>query len=462
MELTSMELNSTDKVHIIGIGGAGMSALATILHQRDYSVTGSDLKASAIIEKLVALGIEVNIGHDVENIKGADVVAYSSAVRESNPELKGARESGKKVMDRASLLTELCKGLKVITISGTHGKTTTTSMMSLALVGAGLDPTFVVGGELNEVGSGARSGSSEFMVVEADESDGTHLRIPSYLAILTNVEPDHLDYYGSLDNLEAAFSRYIAGSTMPAIVCADDGGAMKVAAGAPFLSYGFSPKADFWIDELELFEDGSRFSLFRDDRRLVQLRLAIPGRHNVLNASGVLAAASTLGLSMEAVAVALSRFTGVARRFQPKGSFNSAPFYDDYAHLPSEISVTLQSARQVGGGRRVVAVFQPHRYSRTKELAYQLGKALAGSDFAVVADVYSAGEAAIPGISGLAVAEAAREFLGDDRVLYQPSRSELAKSVARIVRPNDLVVTLGAGDITALFWEIKEFQSAKE
>ncbi len=457
-----MELNGTDRVHIIGIGGAGMSALATILHQRGYTVTGSDLKASVVIEKLVALGIEVSIGHDVKNISSADVVAYSSAVRETNSELKGARESGKKVMDRADLLTELCRGLKVVTISGTHGKTTTTSMMSLALLGAGLDPTFVVGGELNEVGSGARAGSSEFMVVEADESDGTHLRIPSYLAILTNVEPDHLDYYGSLENLELAFSRYVAGSELPAIVCADDGGAMRVATGSPFFSYGYSPKADFRIDELELFDDGSRFSLFRAGQRLVQLRLAIPGRHNVLNASGVLAAASLLGVSLDAVAVALSRFTGVARRFQPKGSFNSAPFYDDYAHLPSEISVTLQSARQVGGGRRVVAVFQPHRYSRTKELAFQLGKALAGSDFAIVTDVYSAGETAIPGISGLAVAEAAKEFLGDDRVLYQPSRSELANSVAKVVRPNDLVVTLGAGDITTLYWEIKEHQSAKE
>lgn len=451
-----MTLDRMDRIHIVGVGGAGMSALATILVQRGYKVSGSDLKGSAATERLLALGVDVTIGHLPENVGDAKVLAYSTAVRESNSELSAARTAGIKVIDRAELLRELCVDRRVIAISGTHGKTTTTSMMSLALVGAGLDPTFVVGGELNEVGTGAHSGGSDYMVVEADESDGTHLKIPAYLAVLTNVEPDHLDHYGSVAGLEHAFSTFVERSVLPAVVCVDDVGAERVSRDMPRVSYGFSARADYRIIDLELLQDGTRFTVRFEGDDVAKVLLAIPGRHNALNATAVIAATQSLGVPISPVVGALGRYTGVARRFQLKGEALSATFYDDYAHLPSEIGVTLQSARQVGAGRRVVAIFQPHRYSRTKELASELGESLGGCDFAIVTDVYSAGEAPIPGISGAAVAASARAILGQDRVLYVPYRSDLGNEVAKVIRRGDLVLTLGAGDITNLFWELPE------
>jgi UDP-N-acetylmuramate--alanine ligase len=451
----SLRLDSIKRIHIIGIGGAGMSALASVLIEAGKEVTGSDLKESAVIERLRLLGASVAIGHHrAENIAGAEVVAHSSAVPRDNVELVAANEQGIAVVDRAGLLEAICHDKRVIAVSGTHGKTTTTSMLALSLIEAGLAPSYIVGAELNDAGASGHLGKSDLLVVEADESDGTFLRISTELAIATNVEPDHLDFYGSFDSLVDAFSTFISRSRQEPVVCVDDPVLARLTRGAQVLSYGFSDRARCQIRNLVLTPHSTGFELFLDRRRLGAVELGTLGSHNALNATAAILAALSVGAGFDDVAAALSRYIGVSRRFQHRRIVKGVRIVDDYAHLPSELRATLSAARQLGQ-QRVVAVFQPHRYTRTQAYWRELGQALADADVVIITDVYPAGETPIPGVSGELVYQAALDAKHDG-VYYVGARGELAETVARLLSPGDLCLTLGAGDITMLESELSE------
>lgn len=455
-----MRLHADDHIHIVGIGGSGMSALATILLQRSYQVSGSDLRDSNTLTRLRAEGATVYVGHEASHIGDSNVVAYSSAVAKSNPEIVEAQRRSVKVVSRAELLEALVHGHKAVLVGGTHGKTTTTSMISLALLSADIDPSYVVGGELNEIGASARSGEGEYFVVEADESDGTFLALDPYLCVLTNVEPDHLDHFGNVDNLMAEFRRFLVSSKRRPIVCIDDKGARKVSEGLDVLYYGTSDDAELRIRNLALAPHLTTFEVFQGTNRLGQVDLPVPGIHNARNATAAVAAGITMGVEFSAIALSLSRYLGVARRFQLKRTEGGVRFFDDYAHLPAEIAATLQSARQMSPSR-VVAVFQPHRYSRTRDQAKELGYALGAADLAVVTEIYGAGELPIPGVSARQVFEAARELLGD-RVIYEPHRADVAKTVAGLLTSGDLCISMGAGDIATLENEIALTESCEK
>jgi len=446
-------LTGASRVHLIGIGGAGMSALAQVLHQRGFVVTGSDLKRGLIVERLAAYGITVHLGHLASLVEGADLVVASTAIPSTNVELLAAKEQGIPVLSRAGLLRALTEGYELVAVSGTHGKTTTTAMLALALRAAELDPSWVVGAELNDAGASGHAGSGSLMVVEADESDGTFLALAPTLAVATNVEADHLDFYGSFDALVDAFRRFLDASSLPPVVCVDDQQLAEIAPDGA-LTYGLSEQARLQVRNPVLLPTHSAYECYLDHRRLGSVELGVLGLHNVRNSAAVIAAALSMGAAFDDVAEALRRYVGVARRFQFKGEVGGARIIDDYAHLPSEIRATLAAARQLTPGR-IVAVFQPHRYTRTRLLAEELGRALGDADEVVVTDVYPAGEDPIPGVSGELVWRAASERLGE-RAHWVPDRARLAEEVARVLRCGDVVLTLGAGDITMLAGELED------
>ncbi|ACU54175.1 UDP-N-acetylmuramate/alanine ligase [Acidimicrobium ferrooxidans DSM 10331] len=449
--VTSLE--GIRRVHLVGIGGAGMSALASVLVGRGFVVSGSDLKRGPLVERLEAIGVEVHLGHDARWIDGADVVAASTAIPSSNVELAAARARGVPVLSRAELLAALTAGKQVVAVSGTHGKTTTTAMIAQALQAADLAPSWVIGAELNEAGASGHAGIGSLFVVEADESDATFLAVDRHLAVATNLEPDHLDHYGSFDALVASFEAFVGGSALAPVICVDD---PRLAALAPegALTYGVAEAARLQIRNPVLTPTHSAFECFLDHRRLGSIELGVLGMHNVRNGAAAVAAALSVGAPFDAVALALRRYVGVARRFQFKRELRGARIIDDYAHLPGEITATLQAARQLGSGR-IVVVFQPHRYSRTKLLGVELGRALGDADEVVVTDVYAAGEEPIPGVSGEVVWRAAAERLGE-RAHWVADRGALAAFVASVVRPGDVVLTMGAGDVTMVDSELED------
>jgi len=430
-----------------------MSALAMVLHGRGVQVSGSDLKRGQLIDRLEAVGIPVEIGHRAGAIEGADVVAASSAIPAGNVEIQAARAAGIPVLSRAALLAALTAGYDTVAVSGTHGKTTTTAMVAQALAAADLDPSWVIGAELNEAGASGHAGGGSLFVVEADESDGTFLELAPRLAVATNVEPDHLDHYGSFDALLGAFRRFLAASELPPVVCADDERLVELApAGA--LSYGLDDRARLQVRNPVLTPTHTAFECFLDHRRLGSVELGVLGMHNVRNGAAAIAAALSVGAPFEAAVEALRRYVGVQRRFQFKREVRGARIIDDYAHLPSEIRATLAAARQLTAGR-VVAVFQPHRFSRTQLLGAELGSALGDADEVIVTEVYPAGEEVIPGVSGEVVWRAARERLGE-RAHWVPDRATLGEAVLGIMRPGDVVLSLGAGDVTMLDTELED------
>jgi UDP-N-acetylmuramate--alanine ligase len=443
-------LHPEHRVHLIGIGGAGMSALARILLERGHEVSGSDLRGGRASSAVQAMGATVHVGHEAAYVEGADAVTVSTAVPESNPELRRARELGLPVLRRAELLAALMAGYRRILVAGTHGKTTTTSMLTVCLQRAELDPSFAIGGTLHDSGTSAHHGSGELFVAEADESDRSFLAFAPHCAVVTNVELDHHDQYADLADVDAAFAAFLDRRVDggPAIVCHDDAGAMRLAdrAGAPVLSYGEHPDADLRITDLVLGEERSELRLVRDGEDLGAFALRIPGRHNALNAASAVAAALWAGADPEAARQALATFGGAQRRFQQLGTAAGVTVVDDYGHHPTELRATLAAARQRNPGGRIVAVFQPHRYSRTAALADELGAALGGADLAIVTDVYASGEAPVPGVDGALVADAARAAGVDCR--FVAAVGDLADEVARLARAGDLVLTLGAGDIT--------------
>ena len=436
-------------VHVVGIGGAGMSAIATVLRAMGHEVTGSDLRESGVTERLGSLGIAVAIGHDARNVGAADLVTRSTAVQADNPEVVEARRRGIPVLARAETLAAIAARKRCIAVAGTHGKTTTASMLSLILVEAGLRPSFLIGGEVNEIGTNAAWDTGEWIVVEADESDGSFLHLTPEIAIVTNVEADHLDHYGSFDAVRAAFAEFLA-SAGHCVVGGDDAEALIVgrAAGADIV--GLATDVDYTMASVDTGRSSVAFDLLGpDDNLLVHLQVSVPGLHNATNAAVAAVAAVAAGAPPAAAARALARFGGVARRFEFRGEQGGVTFVDDYAHLPTEVRAVLAAARN-GDWGRVVAVFQPHRYSRTAEVGEEFGAAFGDADVIVVTDVYGAGEAPVPGVSGQLVADAVRRNRPDVELHYVPGRVDLVAAVSGLLGPGDLCLTLGAGDLTSL------------
>jgi UDP-N-acetylmuramate--alanine ligase len=450
-------VTSYANVHLVGVGGAGMSGIARILLARGATVSGSDAKDSLALTVLAALGATVHVGHDASHVPAAcDVVVVSTAIRPDNPEVVAAHARGIPVEPRAAALAALMEGYRGIAIAGTHGKTTTTSMVTVALQACGADPSFAIGGDLNEPGSNAHHGGGDVFVAEADESDGSFLRYAPHVAVVTNVEPDHLDHYGDAAAYSRAFADF-AGRVDPdgvLVACADDPGAVDAASHAEsrVVTYGFAEEADVRIESLMLSGGRASFELVERGRRLGTFWLAVPGRHNVLNAAAAVAVCTTLGMPVAAVRTGLEGFRGARRRFEPRGEARGVRVFDDYAHHPTELVATLRAAREVAGLGRLVVAFQPHLYSRTQAFAREFGEALGLADHVVVMEVYAAREDPVPGVSGRMVAAAVP--LPPERVVFEPSWNAVAGHLADRAEPGDVVLTLGAGDVTQLAPEV--------
>lgn len=443
--------------HFIGIGGAGMSGIAKVLHDRGVSVTGSDLKDSRYSRLLRDSGVPVAIGHEVSNLGEPEVVVVSSAIPETNPELAEARRRGIPVWPRAKMLANLAEDRRTIAVAGTHGKTTTSSMVTTMLTEMGLDPTYLIGGEVSAYGTNAACGRGAYYVVEADESDGSFLHLDPYVSVITNVEADHLDHYGTLEAVEETFERFAARTAADGVVvaCADDQRAVAIgsSSGARLVTYGRSETADVRCSDVEISGVGHHFTVHLPDKPQLEVQIGVPGYHNVLNATGALAVAHSLGEDVTAAAEALSAFRGVRRRFDLVGEARGVRVVDDYAHHPTEIRATLAAARAIVEGR-VWVIFQPHRYSRTQALAIEFGESFSEADRVILMEVYSAGETPVPGVTGKTVVDEILRMNARARVAYLPHRAEIGAFVARSARAGDLVFTMGAGDVTSLGEEI--------
>ena len=443
------------RVHLVGVGGAGMSGIARILLARGARVSGSDAKDSLALKALNALGASTFVGHDAAHVPDdVEAVVVSTAIRPGNPEVVRARELGVPVEPRAAALAALMRGYRGVAVAGTHGKTTTTSMVTVALQACGADPSFAIGGDLNEAGSNAHHGTGDVFVAEADESDGSFLRYEPEVAVLTNVEPDHLDHYGTGEAYAAAFAEFAALPTGLLVACADDAGAMAAAAHARcrVVTYGTSADADLRVESVLLTGTRSSFELVDRGRRLGVCWLSVPGRHNVLNAAAAVATGLGLGLPLAELRAGLQSFRGARRRFEPRGEAAGVRVYDDYAHHPTELVATLRAAREVAGAGRLVVAFQPHLYSRTQAFADEFGAALGLADEVVVMEVYAAREDPVAGVSGRIVAAAVP--LPPEHVVFEPSWAAVAGHLAGRARPGDVVLTLGAGDVTQLAPEV--------
>ena len=451
-----------ERIHFVGIGGAGMSGIAEVLLNYDLAISGSDLEGSETTERLAELGAAVFVGHAAENVGRADLVVVSSAVPAGNEELVAARRRGVPIVRRAQMLAELMRLKYGIAVAGTHGKTTTTSLVGSVLTGAGLDPTVVVGGRLRVSGTGARHGRSEYLVAEADEFDRSFLDLAPVIAVITNVDVDHLDTYRDLADIKDAFARFAG--RVPffgrIVACVDDANVRDLLprlAGKRIVTYGFDARADLRARDFETTASGVRFDVVDADAGLAgAIELPMPGRHNVLNALAAVATARAAGVDFETASGVLSRFTGVHRRFERLGSWRGASVVDDYAHHPTEVEATLRAAREVldaaageSRRRRIHAVFQPHLFSRTRDLADDFGRALLLADNALVTDVYASREKPLPGVDASLVVAAAAAADHPSVGGCGPWRSA-PERLRSSVREGDMVLTLGAGDIYRL------------
>ena len=458
--MSDTDLSSLGRVHIVGIGGAGMSGIARIMAARGVTVTGTDAKESRRLQALRALGIDATVGHRDEF--DADTLVVSTAIPETNPERRFAREHGIRELSRAAALAAIMEGSVGIAVSGTHGKTTTTSMVTVALQHCGADPSFVIGSELNESGSNAHVGTGDIFVVEADESDGSFLALPARVGIVTNVEPDHLNHWGDFAALESAFDEFgrrCAQADGFVVACADDPGSRAMAArlraeGLDVRTYGTSEDATVRLLDAHRGQAGWDFTIGRDGVRLGTVQLKVPGRHNALNALAAYSAVVGLGFSDADVRAGLEAFSGTRRRFDFKGEVAGVRVYDDYAHHPTEIAATLKAAREVAGSGRVIVAFQAHHYYRTAMFIREFGEALGLADIAVVLEVFAPGEEPIPGASGQTLA--ANVPLPADDAIFEPSWTAAADVLADRARDGDLVMTLGAGDIGMLGVEVMD------
>ncbi len=462
------DLSGLGHVHVVGIGGAGMSGIARILVARGITVSGSDAKDSRRLAALRALGVEAHVGHAAEQIAGADTIIASTAIKQENPELVAARAAGLRVMGRAEALATLMAGYRGVAVAGTHGKTTTTSMLTVALQHCGADPSFAIGSELNESGSNAHLGTGEEFVAEADESDGAFLALPAYAGIVTNVEPDHLDHWGTFEAIEAAFLEFctaIRDRGGFVTVCVDDAGGARLAEnaraeGVDIRTYGTADGADFRVELLGVGDHGWRFDVLEHGVRLGVTELGVPGKHNVLNATAALVTGIGLGYPASDLRAGLETFSGTRRRFDFKGTADGVRVYDDYAHHPTEIAATLSAMRDVVGEGRLVVAFQAHHYYRTAMFTQEFGEALGLADEVVVLEVFAPGEDPIPGASGVAMAS--HVPLPADQVVFEPSWSKVAGQLVARARPGDVVMTLGAGDIAMIGTEVLDLLRARE
>ncbi len=436
-------------VHFVGIGGIGMSGIAEVLLNLGYRVSGSDLKAGDTTRRLEGLGGVVRVGHAAGNVGDADVVVISSAVKPSNPEVVEARRRGVPVIPRAEMLAELMRMKYGVAVAGSHGKTTTTSLVATVLRAAGLDPTAVIGGKLNSLGSNARLGQGEVLVAEADESDGSFLHLSPTVAIVTNIDPEHLDHYGTLDKLKATFVDFI--NKVPfyglAVLCLDHPEVQSVLplVEKRHVTYGTSPLADYRAVAVSFDKLRSRFTAVRRGETLGEVTLAMPGAHNVQNALAVLAVADFLGVPFDTYRAALAGFEGVGRRFTVRGEAAGVMVVDDYGHHPAEIRATLAGAR-TGFDRRLVVAFQPHRYTRTRDLMADFARSFNEAEVVVVTDIYAAGEEPIPGVTTEALVKSIRDH-GHKGVLHVPRRADVIDALKPRLHAGDILITLGAGDV---------------
>jgi UDP-N-acetylmuramate--alanine ligase len=422
-----------------------MSAIATVLLAMGHDVSGSDASGSAVLDRLASAGARVHAGHEPASVEGRDAVLVSTAIPADDPEVLAAHAAGIPVLRRAEALAAICRMRRTLAVSGTHGKTTTTAMLALALRAAGQAPSFIVGGDIGGLGTGAAWDDGEWFVVEADESDGTFIELGAEGVIVTNLEADHLDHWGTFDALRAAFCRFVADASGPRVLCADDPGSATIAAEvAGCVTYGTDPGADHRITEVVSSRDGVRFRFANREVFVPE-----PGVHNARNAAAVLAMCAELGLDLDAAVASLGDFAGVGRRFERRGELGGITFVDSYDHLPTEVAAVLAAAR-AGGWDRIVCVFQPHRYTRTAALWRDFADAFVDADLVVVTDIYAAGQLPIEGVTGKLIVDAVLDAHPRTRLAWLPRRGDVRSWLLHELRAGDLCLTLGAGDLTTL------------
>lgn len=458
-QVNSIQANvewSGKRIHFIGIGGSGMSGIARIMIARGAQVSGSDIHDSASLAGLRNLGIAVFVGHKAENISGADFIVRSSAIPQSNVEIQAALQLKVPIKERAEALAELMRDTRSIAVAGTHGKTTTTSMLTVALQHCGFDPSFSIGATVRNSGTNAHQGSGDVFVVEADESDGSFIHYQPFGAIITNIELDHVDNFENLDAIDNVFMSFVK-TIKPGgflVACIDDAGVQRLVKNLKeanielpqLITYGEDPNADLKLDRIFVANRNAVARVTFKGRILGEMELAITGRHNLFNAAAALAAALTLGAPAQEVLAGLKLFTGARRRFEIKGTVNGITVIDDYGHHPTEIKATLDTARIYAQSGRVITVFQPHRYTRTQAFAPEFAAALAIADHTYLLEVYPASEKPIPGVSSSLIAG----HMNSEQVTYEPSMPVVVDLVAAVAKPGDLIITLGAGDVSAL------------
>ncbi len=449
MNHTTLDQWKDKRIHFIGIAGAGMSGLARIALSHGLSISGSDSKDSSVVLALRALGAEVHIGHDAIHLDGADIVVFSNAISASNPEIKRSQELGVPLLTRAQALAILMSASKSIAVAGTHGKTTTSSMLTVALQACGIDPSFAIGGTLTASGSNAHRGTGDYFVAEADESDGSFLEYRPFSAIVTNVEHDHVDFFATKESVMNIFTEF-AQSISPQgffIYCKDDAGAVEIAATeflATKVSYGQDEGADLLIDSIKLLPGGSTARALWKGRAVGTIELQVPGHHNLLNAAAALAMGLSIGQPAAALLEGLASFQGAGRRFELKASVAGIRVIDDYGHHPTEIDVTLTAARRYAGDGRVLVIFQPHRYSRTQAFLDQFASSLDLADLTILLEIYPASEKPIAGVSASLIAQKM------ERGRFIPNFLEASEEIISMAKPGDVILTLGAGDVNSL------------
>ncbi len=453
-----MTTKSKQWIHMVGIAGAGMSNIATVLAEQGHRVSGSDLQSNNITRKLQEIGIKVYQGHFSSNLKeGVDLLVISSAIPQDNIEVRWARENNIPILKRGQMLANIVNDGKAIAVAGAHGKTTTTSMLYTVMEKCGLDPTFILGGEMQENGRGAKLGQGEFSIIEADESDASFLDLSPYIGIVTNIEDDHLDYYKSLENIQKAFTLFVDEVKPGGFALLYDGDAsvakIKTKTQSRVITYGEKTDCDYYMQNWQVAGRGSKFSVYNKGIYLGEVILPVPGKHNSLNALATMATVHEIGLDFANAARALTNFKGAKRRFEHIGQFKDINIIDDYAHHPTEIKATLEAARNYHPEGRIIAVFQPHRFSRTKILGTQLGRAFIGVDKVIITDIYPSGEKPVPGVSGRMVYDAAINAGCDAE--YLSSFPAIEEFILNFIEHNDLLITMGAGDIWKLGVSIK-------
>ena len=452
--MVELDLSTTRRIHVVGVGGPGMSALAIVLAQMGHRVSGSDVRETAVLANVRAAGVSVAIGHDPAVVTGCDAVTYSTAVPLDNVELRAAGELGIRLMHRSAMLAAICARAEALGVAGTHGKTTTSSLLRAAM--ASLEPSFVIGGDVVDLGTGAAWTGGRHMVVEADESDGTYRTLPLRGAIVTNIDVDHLDHFGTFDDLRRDFAAFMAGVDGPVVVGWDDDSAREAALEANprgLVTYGSDASCAVRWSDVDAVGDAMSFTVHGAFGRRT-LRLPLRGIHNVANACGALALATEIGVDIDDAIRGVESFGGVGRRFDVVGRADGATFVDDYAHLPREIAAVLAAARAGGEWKRIVAVFQPNRYNRMATMAPEYADAFVDADLVVLTDIYSSGTAPIPGVTGHLVVDAVRGRHPGARVEWVADRADLARAVSLLVEPGDVCISMGCGDIEFLPREI--------